>query len=379
VRNRRLMGCIFVVAVLLGCWTCFFVPYSLHIYDYCEEHGNTGCAYNLIPMMNFLWVATPFAWVIVVTIGWAFWSSRRLTTKLIIVTLVAGLLYSVAYQLHQRATREVENTHWSMQGEWIAFSCGAGYSSHVYLVRPDGSKLTRLTTDEIIAFWPSWSLDGEEIVFVKYRHLSRLRRGSNELIPLSVSDDQPGRDELYPAWSPDKQWIALVSWPTNEKSSLIRINVKDGAQETLVRNIEPRPVAWSPDGQWIAYHAAGEIRKSRVDGGETHTIVAVRVKFKYGKGLAWSPDSRRIVFVDDNIMYVINEDGSQKTRLTDLVAEASDPTWSPDGQWIVFTSYVERQGEELFKIRVDGSKLQQITEMPCPASYPDWIRMPGNE
>jgi Tol biopolymer transport system component len=292
------------------------------------------------------------------------------------MTLIAGFLYLVAYHLHQRATREVENTNWSMHGEWIVFSCApGGYTSHLYLVRPDGSKLTRLTTDEIFAASPSWSPDGEEIVFVNYRTLYRLRRGSDEVTRLSISPDQQGRDESQPAWSPDGQWIAFISWPGDEGSNLIRVNVKDGAQETLVRDIEWGAVAWSPDGQWIAYQDDGEIRKDRIDGGERQTIAGVR----YGKGLAWSPDGERIVFADDNIAYIVNEDGSQKTRLTDLVERSSDLAWSPDGQWIVFASYDERQGEVLFKIRADGSELQQITEMNCTISNPDWIKMPGSE
>jgi Tol biopolymer transport system component len=301
--------------------------------------------------------------------------SKKLKLTAVVFPVSILLLVGASHFLTKRESREVKNSNWSMQGEWIAFSCPVGYESHLYLVRPDGSELTRLTTDEIVTESLSWSPDGEEVVLEKYMAgLYRLRRGSDELIPLNVSDDQQDKDEIYPEWSPDGQWIAFVSWPRGEGSSLLRVNVENGKQETLVRGIERGPVAWSPDGRWIAYKSAEEIRKVRVNSGETQTIVRDR----YAKSPAWSPDGKRIVFSDGSNVYIVNEDGNQKTWLTDLASRSSDPAWSPDGQWIVFTSYVERLGEELFKIRTDGSDIQQITEMHCAALYPDWIRMPGS-
>lgn len=195
--------------------------------------------------------------------------------------------------------------------------------------------------------------------------LYRLQRGSDELIPLFTSSGHPDSYEgLYPAWSRDGQWIAFISGPGGKGSDLFRMNVEDGS------------IAWSPDGQWIAYTAAEGIRKVRVDIKEIQTIV----KDRYARNPSWSPDGRRIVFTDGNTVYIVNEDGSQKTQLTDLASRSSDPAWSPDGQWIVFSGYVDGIGDQqLFKIRVDGRELQQITDIRCVTLDPDWIKMPPYE
>jgi len=56
---------------------------------------------------------------------------------------------------------------------------------------------------------------------------------------------------------------------------------------------------------------------------------------------AWSPDGQRIAFVGRDLeIYVMNADGSEQTRLTNLGNNiVPSPIWSPDGEQMVFTSY----------------------------------------
>ena len=136
-------------------------------------------------------------------------------------------------------------------------------------------------------------------------------------------------------------------------------------------------IAWSPDGQWIAFRSLRNdedygVRKIRGDGNDMQTMI----KSLYA-AIAWSPDGTRIVIADQDI-YVALEDGSHRTRLTYLPNVATSPAWSPDGQWIVFT-YREDEVSQLYRIKLDGTELQRITDMKCSASHPDWIRMPGHE
>ena len=59
-------------------------------------------------------------------------------------------------------------------------------------------------------------------------------------------------------------------------------------------------------------------------------------------------------------MYVIRTDGTGLRQLTDDPAADRVPRWSPDGEWIV--PFSDRSGElQLWKMRVDGSELQQVT------------------
>jgi Tol biopolymer transport system component len=304
---------------------------------------------------------------------------RKKVTLIIVSALIAAclLLSLAAYLLYKSYTREVENSNWSMEGEWIAFQCtpgGLAPKSSLYLVRPDGSEVMRLTTDKADAGSPSWSPDGKEIVFEAPRgELAKLRWGAKKLTRLSITN-QPYSSEYGPAWSPDGQWIAFISSPIKGPSTLFRVSSDGKILEPVLEDVAVAPIIWTPDGRWIIYFESyWHARKVRIDGSGAQDIVSWSME-----NPAWSPDGKLIAFNDYGHIYVAQGDGSEKTQLTDLPAGALNPAWSPDGQWIVF-SYFEPSPPQLYKIRADGSDLQQITDINCSALFPDWIKMPGSK
>ena len=52
----------------------------------------------------------------------------------------------------------------------------------------------------------------------------------------------------------------------------------------------------------------------------------------------WSPDGRRLAFVRDGAIWVIETDGSRQVRVTEHPAGNSRPRWSPDGRKLAFVS-----------------------------------------
>jgi len=92
---------------------------------------------------------------------------------------------------------------------------------------------------------------------------------------------------------------------------------------------------------------------------------------------AWSPDGRKIVFVrhmnmvpedpdpgvDNHDLWTMNADGSNQRNLTNNPAEDQEPSWSPDGRRIAFTS--DRTGSnEVYTTDPNGSRLRQLTDTP---------------
>src|SRR3569832_1288281 len=62
-------------------------------------------------------------------------------------------------------------------------------------------------------------------------------------------------------------------------------------------------------------------------------------------------------------LFVSNADGTGEQKLTEGNLDYN-PVWSPDGQWIAFTS--ERDGSaDLYRMHPDGSALERLTNDPA--------------
>src|SRR5262245_33189226 len=52
----------------------------------------------------------------------------------------------------------------------------------------------------------------------------------------------------------------------------------------------------------------------------------------------WSPDGRRLAFVRDGEVWVVEADGSRQTRVVGKPGGGREPRWSPDGHRLAFLS-----------------------------------------
>jgi Tol biopolymer transport system component len=137
----------------------------------------------------------------------------------------------------------------------------------------------------------------------------------------------------------------------------------------IQENKEGLRLSWSPAGDWIVYdrpEAAGEWGLYLVsgDGAQQRRLTA-------GRHPAWSPTRPEIAFEHLARLWLIDVDGSDLRPLTSEGKGDRWPSWSPDGETLVFESIRDGNGE-IYRIRRDGTGLQRLTDDPAWDGRPAW-------
>ena len=296
----------------------------------------------------------------------------------------------------------------------IAFSSeriapdGSTVRGDIYVINPDGSGLTQVTTHEDADFLPEWSPDGSRIAFTSARHSNPHNAGGSGeiyLIDPNGSNETRVTDntsfDRFTSWSSDGKRLLFLSSRDSRSGSFmwstIYVMNVDGTDQTRVdiefdtraQRWSVTSADWSPDGDRIALSILEGFRDGRW---VEHIYVMdadsdVPTPLTQGDGNyrnpEWSPDGSRIVF---NARYwegagsvsaimVMDADGSNMKRLTDGKDYAFDPTWSPDGRGIAFTANTSETihpNIDIFVMYADGSGLTRLTDNPGNDGSPVW-------
>ncbi|HEY4966407.1 MAG TPA: hypothetical protein VII28_08410, partial [Puia sp.] len=138
---------------------------------------------------------------------------------------------------------------------------------------------------------------------------------------------------------------------------------------------------WSPDGQWIAFGIGGFLQSRKTQGAK---IMMVKQDGTQAQPItgdmpnagfpSFSPDGNKIVYrvwgEKDLGLRIFNLKDHSITVLTEEYDNL--PFWSPDGNLIAFTRRHQNNNFDIFTIKPDGTDVKQITFSPANDAHAVW-------
>jgi len=298
----------------------------------------------------------------------------KISTLILVIILISGI---------SGCKKNKCNEHLSDVKGLIAFTLrDAGGKLQIFTISADGTNRKQLTFDGENGR-PDWSHDGKKIIFMS------IRNGAVGIWVMNEygTNQQFLAEGVAPDWSPDGRKIAYTS-----ANSQIWVMDADGNNKHPITNSSTTKIApsWSPDGREMVFvipknptspsDPQPEIGIINTDGTNeriltvadrinTDGMVAICETANDANAPSWSPVDNKISFwsgIENQYgqVWVINSDGTGSKQLTEDCnhRNSDDPSWSPDGKKIIFST--GRSGRnELWVMDADGSNEKRITHI----------------
>lgn len=239
--------------------------------------------------------------------------------------------------------------------------------------------LTSKTTEKVSDFkeydvkFPTFS--GTDIIFENggYIYILDTKTKQSRKIEIKISNDLPfGRSFLADAarniqgvsLSPGGERLALVG-----RGDVFSVPVKSGITRNLTASsgAHDRSAVWSPDGKYIAYlsdrSGEFEIWIQKQDGTEA-ALQLTKNADTYYFGIAWSPDSKKILFSDKKLRLQMIDVETRKVTLVSQskVWEYNDFAWSPDSRFIAFSEPMKTGMNKIRIYSLETGKTNDVTD-----------------
>ena len=290
----------------------------------------------------------------------------------------------------------------------IIFTSRRWWNYDIYITDVYGGYMTHLTKNKWLDFNPVISNDGTKLAFVSDRDGNR-EIYTVDLVWMDGYTQWEGRNltnitqtaghDWTPRFSPTNEKIVYTTYfPATDNYDIFIMNA-DGSNKKNLTNThyyEKHP-QFSPDGSFIIYQGwqKGKMEIFFSNLLDENNINLTRNNTSHDimpLGNALSPDGSQIVFTSERDgnkeIYIMNIDdfyigpfwneGVEQIRLTDNPAQDSEPEFSPDGEYIVFTS--NRDGNrEIYRMDSNGENLVNLTKNNAddwsPRYYPNGYKI----
>ncbi len=283
----------------------------------------------------------------------------------------------------------------------IAFTAGLD----LYTVTPDGLTLTQVTSMRGWEFAPKWSPDGKRIAFARYR--SATDSATVYIVrPDGTGLRQVTKGRTYDfdiSWSPDGRRLAYVSMKYGRPGIFV-INLRSGrVRRVTPRDVDAWSVDWSPNGRRLVYgsNSHGDADLFTIRPGGTGVRQLTEGPAEEWDAI-WAPDGKSIVYTRalspsggdcmrllpynpvvyqsdcDYDTWLMSADGTDQRAVTQTPGGEYYPAFSPDGQFIVYTSTQTDPFGDIAIMNVDGTQSRVVSGLTASADWEaDWQPLPA--
>jgi Tol biopolymer transport system component len=235
----------------------------------------------------------------------------------------------------------------------------------------------------------TFSPDGKELVYSMSGSLWRQTIRSDEAREITHATGY----DYQPDWSHDGRHIIFTRYQ-NDALELWQLNLQTGKEVALTShgdvNVEPR---YSPNDHQIAFVSTAdsghfnlylaEVADDRLSGARRlvpeHTSNVYRYYYAttdHAINPSWTPDGQRLLFVSNReVAYgtgdiwsvAVNAPQDLKKIFSEETAWRAQPQVAPDGRQVLFSSYHGRQWQQLWLTTMQGAA-------PFPLTFGDFDR-----
>jgi len=226
---------------------------------------------------------------------------------------------------------------------------------------------------------PNWSWDGAQLVFERgYDVWIANTDGSAQRKVEGVPPTDHLSADRMPAFSPDGALIAFFQKSKGPHGDYWVVPAEGGQARRLTfdDSFGGAP-AWTPDGRFIVFPSqrAGSLTLWRVPavGGEAEPIL---VSTGEDTDPEISRDGRRLIYTNtrNNYMLTVTDPGTGRQKeLHQSRSDMVDPSFSPQGDKILFFGFAEGGDLHLYNVNADGTNLNQLTRGKGEQNvHPQW-------
>lgn len=252
-------------------------------------------------------------------------------------------------------------------------------------------------------------IDGESVVFsqtisrdsLRIDKLNLLTGERNTVSGLNVPVGEVNNARV----SPDANWLTYIKYSQRGRlyspaDSLIAVNLKTGKSKVLARlgikftspNLGQQHYSFSNDSKYLFIGFGGKIHKLEIATAKDEIVPFwANVKLdlgplvynkavvsldsfevKYVRSPSKDPDGKHLIFSALGKIYIMDIlDGSTR-MLADQPINQFQPAYSPDGKWIAYVSWEDKEGGAVWRILTKGGEPEKLTTDSTLYLQPSW-------